>query len=243
MTDVNILRLSTQLHKWIALIVGLQVLFWVGGGLVMVAIPIETVRSEHRVAEAQLQPLALAGLPGLREIAGRAGVVPVQADLQGTPRGPAWTLKPAIGDPVIVSAITGQPFAPMSADEVSAFAKRAYRGEAAVTSVAYLANAPEETGKTGPLWRVDFADREKTSFYVSPSTGEVVSRRSGVWRLFDFFWRLHVMDWDDGEDFNHPLIIITTVLTLSIVITGFVLLWVRVARDLKGMRANRRKLK
>ncbi len=221
--------------------VGLQVLFWVGGGLVMVAIPIETVRSEHRVAEAQPQPLALDGLPGLAEIAGRAGVVPVQVDLHGTPRGPAWTLKPASGEPVIVSAITGRPFAPMSADEVSAFAKRAYRGEAEVTGVAYLASAPEETGKTGPLWRVDFADGEKTAFYVSPSTGEVVSRRSGIWRLFDFFWRLHVMDWDDGEDFNHPLIIITTALTLSIVISGFILLWIRIARDIKSWRAVKRR--
>jgi uncharacterized iron-regulated membrane protein len=75
---------------------------------------------------------------------------------------------------------------------------------------------------------------------VSPSTGEVVSRRSGVWRLFDFFWRLHVMDWDDGEDFNHPLIIITTALTLSIVVSGFILLWIRIARDLKGWRASKR---
>ncbi len=219
---------------------GLQVLFWVGGGLVMVAIPIETVRSEHRVAEAPPQPLTIDGLPGLREVVVRAGVAPVRADLNTTPRGPAWTLKPASGEPVIVSAVTGRPFAPLSADEVSAFAKRAYRGDAEVTGVAYLATAPEETGKTGPLWRVDFADSEKTSFYLSPATAEVVSRRSGVWRLFDFFWRLHIMDWDDGEDFNHPLIIVTTVLTLSIVISGFILLWIRIARDVKGWRASKR---
>lgn len=206
----------------------------------MVALPIETVRSEHRVAEQAAVPLALAGLPSLDEIARQAGVAPTQADLHTTPRGPAWTLKPVSGEPVIVSAVTGRPFAPMSRDEVSAFAKGAYRGEAEVTDVSYLATAPEETGKTGPLWRVDFADGEKTSFYVSPSTGEVVSRRSGVWRLFDFFWRLHVMDWDDGEDFNHPLIIITTALTLSIVVSGFILLWIRIARDLKGWRASKR---
>lgn len=206
----------------------------------MVALPIETVRSEHRVAEQAADPLALAGLPSLDEIARQAGVAPTQADLHTTPRGPAWTLKPVSGEPVIVSAVTGRPFAPMSRDEVSAFAKGAYRGEAEVTGVSYLATAPEETGKTGPLWRVDFADGEKTSFYVSPSTGEVVSRRSGVWRLFDFFWRLHVMDWDDGEDFNHPLIIITTALTLSIVVSGFILLWIRIARDLKGWRASKR---
>ncbi|MBU1346336.1 MAG: PepSY domain-containing protein [Alphaproteobacteria bacterium] len=240
---MKILKLSTQLHKWIALVVGLQVLFWVGGGLVMVALPIETVRSEHRVAEQAAVPLALAGLPSLDEIARQAGVAPTQADLHTTPRGPAWTLKPVSGEPVIVSAVTGRPFAPMSRDEVSAFAIGAYRGEAEVTGVSYLATAPEETGKTGPLWRVDFADGEKTSFYVSPSTGEVVSRRSGVWRLFDFFWRLHVMDWDDGEDFNHPLIIITTALTLSIVVSGFILLWIRIARDLKGWRASKRSTK
>ncbi|MDP3801914.1 PepSY domain-containing protein [Brevundimonas sp.] len=237
---MQMLRLSTQLHKWIALVVGLQVLFWVGGGLVMTAIPIETVRSEHRVAEQPPVPLALAALPPLDDIARQAGVAPAQAELRNTPRGPAWTLKPASGEPIVVSALTGRPFGPLSAVEASAFARRAYRGTAEVSGVAFLREAPEETGRTGPLWRVDFADREKTSFYLSPATAEVVTRRSGVWRLFDFFWRLHVMDWNDGEDFNHPLIIITTALTLSIVVSGFILLWIRLARDLKTLRAARR---
>ena len=238
---MKVLKLSTQLHKWIALVVGLQVLFWVGGGLVMVAIPIETVRSEHRVAEQSPVPLALAALPSLDQIARQAGVAPTQADLHTTPRGPAWTLKLSSGEPVIVSALTGRPFGPLSAAEASAFAKRAYRGEAVVSGAVLLPKAPQETGRTGPLWRVDFADREKTSFYLSPATGEVVTRRSGVWRIFDFFWRLHVMDWNDGEDFNHPLIIITTALTLSIVVSGFILLWIRISRDVKSARPARKR--
>lgn len=150
-------------------------------------------------------------------------------------------MKPASGEPVVVSAATGRPFGPMSAADASAFAKGAYKGEARVSGAVLLATAPEETGRTGPLWRVDFADREKTAFYLSPATGEVVTRRSGVWRIFDFFWRLHVMDWNDGEDFNHPLIIITTALTLSIVISGFILLWIRISRDLKMARAVRKR--
>ena len=40
----------------------------------------------------------------------------------------------------------------------------------------------QEAGKPGPLWRVDFDDAEKTSFYLSPETGEVVSV-SGVLQL------------------------------------------------------------
>ena len=158
---MKVLKLSTQLHKWIALVVGLQVLFWVGGGLVMVTIPIETVRSEHRVAEQTPVPLALAALPSLNEIARQAGVAPVQADLRGTPRGLAWTLKPAEGEPVIVSALTGRPFGPLTAAEASGFAKRAYKGTAEVSGAVLLQEAPQETGRTGPLWRVDFADRKR----------------------------------------------------------------------------------
>lgn len=36
------LRWATQIHKWLALIVGLQVLGWFAGGLVMTALPIPT---------------------------------------------------------------------------------------------------------------------------------------------------------------------------------------------------------
>ncbi|WP_045318782.1 MULTISPECIES: hypothetical protein [Brevundimonas] len=88
---MKVLRLSTQLHKWIALVVGLQVLFWVGGGLVMTAIPIETVRGEHRAAELNPVPLELGALPALGEIARRAGVARSRrscAQRRGARRGP-----------------------------------------------------------------------------------------------------------------------------------------------------------
>ncbi|MEK7729860.1 MAG: hypothetical protein AAB354_15740, partial [candidate division KSB1 bacterium] len=40
-------KLTRALHKWLSLFVGLQVLAWVVGGLVMSYFPIEKVRSEH----------------------------------------------------------------------------------------------------------------------------------------------------------------------------------------------------
>ena len=233
------LRWSIQLHKWIALIVGIQVLFWVAGGVVMTAIPIERVRSEHHVAEAKPSPLAVDAAMPVAEVARRAGLQPVEAQLKTTPRGPVWSLKPASGDPVILSATTGKPMGAMSVAVARALAQGAYKGSGKTVSATLLAKAPQETGKTGPLWRVDFDDVERTSFYLSPQTGEVVSRRSNVWRFYDFFWRLHIMDLEKGENFNHPLIIAAGVLTLSIVVTGFILLWIRLARDLKMARMAR----
>lgn len=233
------LRWSIQLHKWIALIVGIQVLFWVAGGVVMTVIPIERVRSEHHLAEAKPASLAMDAAMPVAEVARRAGVQPVEAQLKTTPRGPVWSLKPASGDPVILSATTGKPMAAMAAADARVLAQQAYKGEGKAVSATLLAEAPQETGKTGSLWRVDFDDAEKTTFYLSPQTGEVVSKRSNVWRFYDFFWRLHIMDLEKGENFNHPLIIAAGVLTLSIVVTGFILLWIRLARDLKMGRMAR----
>lgn len=70
-------RLTTQIHKWLALIVGLQVLGWVLGGLVMTAIPIERVRGEHHVAKFQPDALPTEGLIGHADAARTMGLSPV----------------------------------------------------------------------------------------------------------------------------------------------------------------------
>jgi uncharacterized iron-regulated membrane protein len=234
------LRLSTQLHKWIALAVGIQVLFWVAGGLVMTAIPIETVRSEHHVREPVPTPLSFDRIQPPGAIAAAQDLAVAHAELRPTPRGPAWVLTPIAGDAVTVSAATGRPFPALDTATASRLAANAYRGDGTPVSAALLAAAPEETGKAGPVWRVDFNDGERTTFYLSPQTGEVVSRRSNVWRVYDFFWRLHILDLKEGKDFNHPLLIGLTFLTFTIVITGFILLWIRLGRDWTMWRARRR---
>lgn len=233
------LRWSLQLHKWIALVVGLQVLLWTLGGLVMTAIPIERVRSEHHVAKRDLAPLVFDRVISAEAAAKAVGMSPVEAVLKATPRGPVWALKDQAGKVATVAAATGRALPPLSAAEASALAASAYKGEGRPGPSRYLAEAPQETGREGPLWRVDFDDAERTTFYLAPDTGEVVSRRSNVWRVYDFFWRLHIMDLETGEDFNHPLIVTVTGATLVIVLTGFVLLWIRIARDFRGMRARR----
>ena len=42
-----VLRWAVRIHKWVALIVGLQIVLWVAGGVVMSVIPIEQVRGER----------------------------------------------------------------------------------------------------------------------------------------------------------------------------------------------------
>ena len=234
-------RLSTQIHKWLALIVGLQMLGWVLGGLVMTAIPIERVRSEHHVAKFQPDALPIEGLVGYAVAAKTVGVEPVEATLKSTLRGPLWVLKDAGGKAHVIDAVTGRHVTPLPASEARLLAGAQYEGDGSPAAALWLAVAPQEAGKPGPLWRVDFDDAERTSFYLSPETGEVVSRRSNVWRVYDLFWRIHILDFKTGDNFNHPLIIAAAALTLPVVITGLILLWIRLGRDLKGVLARRRR--
>ena len=234
------LRLSMQLHKWIALVVGVQVLFWVVGGLVMTAIPIERVRSEHHLVKPAAAPLALGGLVSLETAAAAVGSAPAEATLKTTARGPVWSLKAADGKEVAVDARTGRRLAPMTEAEARTLAARAYKGPGRPVEARFFAEAPAETGREGPLWRVDFDDAERTAFYLAPETGEVATRRSNLWRFYDFFWRLHILDFENGEDFNNPWVSGFAALTLPVVITGFILLWIRLARDLRTLRVRRR---
>ena len=70
-------------------------------------------------------------------------------------------------------------------------------------------------------------DPDGTRIYVSPETGRVLARRNDYWRVFDFFWMLHIMDYDEREDFNHPLLIIVTLASTLFVLTGVALLYFR----------------
>ena len=86
---------------------------------------------------------------------------------------------------------------------------------------------------------MEFDDRDKTTIYVDPSQGEVTARRSETWRLFDFFWKLHVMDYDDGADFNHPLLITAAGMAVFVSLSGFILLIIKMRRSLLAWKHTR----
>lgn len=225
------LRWATQIHKWLALIVGVQVLGWVLGGLIMTALPIDMVRGKHLYEPAAPQALPNEGLLDYAAAAKGVGVTPVEASLKSTLRGVVWVLKDAEAATHVVSANTGATVAPMDAREAKMLASANYIGTGQPQAARYYPEAPVESSREGPLWRVDFDDKVHTAFYLVPETGEVVSRRTNVWRFYDFFFRIHVMNFGKDEGFNHPLIVATAALTLAMSIAGIALLWIRLRRD------------
>ena len=62
--------------------------------------------------------------------------------------------------------------------------------------------------------------------YVSAERGVVTTRRNNRWRIFDFFWMLHTMDYQGRDSFNHWLLRIVSAFGLLTVLTGYVL-WLK----------------
>jgi uncharacterized iron-regulated membrane protein len=71
---------------------------------------------------------------------------------------------------------------------------------------------------------VQLADARRTALYVDPYTAEVVARRNNYWRVFDWMWMLHIMDYRERSNFNHPLLLFFAATTLGFVLSGAALL-------------------
>jgi len=227
---LSITRWIIRAHKWLALVVGIQIFLWVLGGLAMSLMPIEQVRAEHTIAPAPAYPLPLDRVLTAERAAAIAGLAAVEtATLTRWHDGPVWRFDHA-GGAVIVDALSGLRRTPVDAQTAGEIAAAGYAGEVVITQVEYFADPHWEYRRDHPAWRVSFDDGEGTRLYVNAATGAIDARRNDMWRVFDFFWMLHIMDYRERENFNHPLLIAMAGLALFTVLAGLALLAVRLRR-------------
>lgn len=237
---MGLLRWSVRIHKWVALVVGIQIVLWIAGGLVMSAIPIEQVRGEHKVSEWTVQPFDPARIISLQEAAEAAAIERVETASLGHVLGkPVWRVSDEPGTHVTLDARTGRVLSPINEDVARQIAEADYSRDTPIKTATLLSDPPPEYGRPGPVWQVRFDDAGDTTLYIEPTRAEVLARRSSTWRFYDFFWKLHVMDYDDGESFNHPLLITAAGAAIFVALSGMILLLIKMRRSFLVWRRNR----
>lgn len=226
-------RVSLTLHNWMGLLVGIQIIFWFVGGLVMTVIPLDLVRGEVNMSARQSVSMPANELSELLAKIGRVNLNDVT--LQSVAGRKVVQVSRTAGADQIFDSITGALLSPIEAEtaEQVALADFSYRSsdalesDVSVTASNLLTEEPGDFRRKLPVWQVMLDDPDGTRIYVSPNTGQVLSRRNDYWRVFDFFWMLHIMDYEDREDFNNPLLIVTTFTSTLFVFTGIILLYFR----------------
>ena len=225
-----------RLHRWLGLILGAQVLLWMLSGVVMSWFHISLVRGETNstmLFTPELEARSYASPGGA--IAQMDGVTEV-------------TLRTFLGKPVyevtasngaaLFSARTGAKISPITEKQVREIATTDYVGEAKIANIVRLTKTPGEYRGATPVWQVSFDDNLKTRLYISPDTGVVEARRNKIWRLYDFFWMLHIMDYKEREDFNNPLLKAASATGLLFALTGLSLVFIRL-RSGRYLKADR----
>jgi hypothetical protein len=230
---MNVRKNTFRLHRWLGLIIGLQLLAWSLGGLYFTLFDIDAVRGDMDAVEQEPAPLVLPenGILARDAIAVAvaagvdAGEVLSLAALTRRGRG-VWELRGQGRRPLaLVELTTGEILPPVSRAEAEAVALADFVHPATVLQATLIEADPPQEFRGGrlPAWQVVLDHPKEVSIYIDAINGQVLSRRNRVWRWFDFFWMLHIMDYDQREDFHHPLLTAASAFAVLTAMTGIVL--------------------
>ena len=211
-----------KIHKWLGLLIGLQLLLWMSSGLVMSLLDAEKVRGR----EFRLPPAARAAWPAQALPVGQA-LKALQADSQSISTGwlgdqPVYRLATDQGVRLI-SALRGTEIV-LDAALARRLAQASYRGPGQAGQAELVPQSLETRAHEGKVWRVPFSDTADTTVYLSQH-GDVLEHRNNSWRLFDVFWMLHIMDYSGRKDFNNPLVVGAAIGGLWLALSGIWLLF------------------
>lgn len=223
------------IHRWLALVVGLQLLVWSISGFTFTILDIDDVHGDFersfeplppvRVQRAELSPTeAMAAAVGHGTLASDVSRISLRERFGRT----VYELFDKHNAPLVaVDASNGEVIPRISRDDVAAAAKADFSATGGVASVEWLeGEAPLEfRGGPMPVYRVILDHPKEPHLYISPITGRVLKRRNDPWRLFDFLWMLHIMDYQERDDFNHWLLTGMSALAILTSATGLAL-WV-----------------
>ncbi len=225
-------------HRWLSLIVGVQMLIWAVSGAYMVFVKLPFIHGEHLTQEADgvlHNPTA-----GVR-IADVIATYPdaydvkiVNRTIHGERQDVAQVHSGS--DKFLVNLNTLAPIQ-LAASDIRTLAMEYYKkGDNPITNVELLTeNPPTELSETHlPIWRVDFDDFGNTSLYLHQATGEMTVRRHDFWRGFDIMWMLHIMDYEDRVD-------ITTWWLRAFIFGTFLFAFTGSILVVQTLRSNRRK--
>ncbi len=88
-----------------------------------------------------------------------------------------------------------------------------------------------------PAWKIELKGVDEANLWIGANTGKVSAIRTNTWRLYDFLWSLHIMDYVDRDNFNSWLLRAFALLGVITVASGIALFFIS-AKQRKRSRAT-----
>lgn len=219
-----------KIHKWVSLLIGLQVFIWVLSGLIFNVIDHNKARGNTYRQE----------ISAKQNIIAEKDLLPVESILAAYPDTIELTQTTLLSKPYylltkeqalyqhfansyqLVNAISGE-LTIVDKQLATDIAKASYNGPGDITSTTLLTgNIADFTKQKNPSWQVNFSDKLQTRVYVEQGSGRLVGHSNSDKRFANFFFMLHFMDYGDEGSFNNIQIIVFAFITLWLTLSGLV---------------------
>lgn len=233
---LQLFKLSTikSLHKWLSLLVFIQLFIWLGSGVFFNLMDHSKARGNQFKQVPEQIDINYQSLWDSKALLAQS-IRPVkEVSLVQRLTHPYFLFTHEKGlyrhfesDFSLVDAYSGV-VKVIDNDMASALAQASYSGVAKVVNVIQVKPPIEDFPKEqNTLWQVNYSDELNTSVYINASSGRLVGHSNDDKRFADFFFMLHFMDYpflsgDSSSGFNNWQIIFFALLTLVFCLTGLI---------------------
>jgi hypothetical protein len=232
-------------HRYLGLSIGVQLLFWTISGFFFAWNSIDEVHGDPFVAH---QHPAFA-LDTLHVVPVSTAIAALQQNVPTVRRVKAVSLREVMREPMyeleyemqqgkdiedhatthfaLVHAMRGEFRPPLTAKDAQAVAEADFAPEAQVVSVERVDSvtpSSEYREKPLPAYRITFDHESGTHLYVSAERGIVTARRNAQWRVWDFLWMFHILDFQTRDNIHNWVLRGFSAFGVITVLSGF-LLW------------------
>ncbi|GAB3540301.1 hypothetical protein GCM10027443_37980 [Pontibacter brevis] len=235
-------------HRYLGLFTGIQFIFWTLGGLYFSWSDIEEIHGDfQRKAPANFSSqMALASPAQVLALLPRADSVKSVRliEILGEPAYQVIYFANHEGEAMpqtqLAVARTGMLRGSLTEQEAVQMARNSFSEAVGVQQVEYLTEGQvgqhhEYRESPLPAYAVTMQHPTNTTVYVASERGEVMKFRNNKWRLFDFLWMLHTMDYQGRDNFGNILLRLFSVVGMVTILSGFALYFV-------SFRGSRRKV-
>lgn len=206
-------------HRWISVLVGVQLLMWTASGLYFSWTKIDDIHGDQFLSPAS-------------ETTTLRAVTMLDSELQVSAlavrfideRPYLW-----VNERVLIDPRSGEVKPGVSRKEAERIARRHIKDEYDLTGASLLTEVGphhEYRGRSLPVWAITFEGPQELTAYVAERDGSFQRVRHKSWRIFDFLWMLHTMDYKNRDDFNNNLLRAFSLFALVVVLSGFVLFFI-----------------
>lgn len=231
-------------HRWLGVILGIQFLLWTIGGLYFSWNNIDEIHGDHEKKDPTLFSSNLAfispsiAIKSIKEKHSIDSVISIQlVDILGRPFYQIQCVsvihssaKHKMHSMVhLVDAENGSIRNALTKKEAIKIAQNRFNANSSITSVEYITNTNghhEYRENPLPAYAITFDHPTNTTVYVASELGTVQKFRNNKWRIFDFIWMLHTMDYQGRDNFGNWLLRMFSILGLMTVLSGFLLFFV-----------------